>query len=98
MGHGQRHHLEVPGAVQNLSVTGTSQTALKITWETPAADGGTSITKYEVQVSAGESDSNYGTIIPVLPTAPLEHLESGLNLGDTRWFRVRAVNSVGVGH
>ena len=68
---------------------------LVFTWEAPASNGSSPITKYEVEVGI---DGDYRAIpVTVPPRAPLslEYYVTGLSLGDTRWVRVRAVTDVG---
>jgi large repetitive protein len=83
-----------PGSPQNLAATaGDKQVAL--TWAAPASDGGAAITDYRVQYRAAGASTwvTYpdGTSTNLFATVTL------LVNGTTYDFRVRAINSVGLG-
>ncbi len=80
--------LGTPGAVGSLSAT-ASDGKVTLSWNAPAADGGSAITGYQYQYSP--SGSGWTAVSDVSATV------SGLTNGTTYTFEVRAVNSVGEG-
>ena len=77
----------VPGAPQNFTVTATGGQAT-LTWDPPASDGGSPVTKYQVQKDGdGWIDVPAGTI----------YAYPGLTAGTAYIFQVRAVNATGDG-
>ena len=84
--------LVAPGAPTNLIATpGNAQVIL--TWQAPASDGGSPITGYKLYRSA-TSGGTYSLIAS--PTA-LTYTDTGLTNGQTYWYKVSAVNAIGVG-
>ncbi len=68
---------------------------INLDWEAPASGGGSSITEYEVEVSANGG----GTWDFLGSTRPnvTEFRHTGLDAGDRRHYRVRARNAAGAG-
>ena len=80
-------YVTIPAAPQNLAATpGDGQVALS--WATPASDGGSEITRYEVS-SDGSNWTDVGDVTGYTVT--------GLTNGQSYTLSVRAVNAVGTG-
>ena len=69
-----------------------NQTVIRVTWEAPEDPPGAPVTNYDVRVSA--DGINYSTLARVGDVTTYYH--GGLLAEAKRWYRVRAVNSVGV--
>ncbi|MFC6286401.1 peroxidase family protein [Nocardioides sp. GCM10027113] len=82
----------LPGAPTIGTATAGNQSAT-VTWTAPA-DGGSALTEYRVQVRRGTNVVR--TVLGVSPAAT-STVVGGLTNGVAYNFRVRAVNSVGVG-
>ena len=79
-------------AAATLSLTGTTG-GVGLSWTTPA-NGGSAITGYQVlrgTTSGGE------TVLTTVPAATTSYVDSTAAAGTTYFYRVAAVNSVGVG-
>jgi hypothetical protein len=82
----------VPSAPTNLSATPGNVTVV-LTWTVPADDGGSAIMNYNVYRSTTEAGT-YSLIAS--PTAPI-YSDTGRTNGQTYWYKVNAVNAIGVG-
>ncbi|MGI0088110.1 MAG: fibronectin type III domain-containing protein [Nitrosotalea sp.] len=81
----------VPSAPQNLQATaGNSQ--ISLSWTAPASNGGSAITSYNVYrgTTAGAESST-----PIASTSSTTYNDTGLTNGQTYYYTVKAVNSVG---
>lgn len=83
----------VPGA-PTIGAAAPGNTSATVRWTAPAPNGGPAITSYRVQVRIGTTVVR--TINGIAPTAT-SALVTGLANGTSYTFRVRAVNSAGVG-
>jgi subtilase family serine protease len=83
----------VPSAPQNLVATaGNAQVALK--WNAPSSNGGAAITGYNVY--RGATTGGEGTTaIANLSGSTTSYTDTGLTNGNTYYYTVKAVNSVG---
>jgi hypothetical protein len=68
-------------------------TIIHVGWEEPDSDGGSAITGYKVEVS--EDGLAYTDLLA--STAHFHATQTGLEEGDTRYFRVKAINANGTG-
>ena len=85
-----------PGAPRALTATARGANVIRLDWVAPASNGGTAITGYRIEVSE-DAGSNWADL--VANTTATTHLHSGLSEGDTRHYRVSAINAVGTsGH
>ncbi|MDD4401916.1 MAG: cell wall-binding repeat-containing protein [Desulfitobacteriaceae bacterium] len=77
-----------PTAPQNFTVT-AGDTQVELSWTAPASDGGSAIIKYQVSKDNGSNwtDADLNT----------SHIFTGLTNGTEYTFKVRAINSVGLG-
>jgi hypothetical protein len=82
----------VPGTPTNLTTT-PANAQVVLAWTAPVDDGGSAITGYKLYRSA-TSGGTYSLIAS--PTA-LTYTDTGLTNGQTYWYKVSAVNAIGVG-
>ena len=75
--------------------TAVSGTTVMLTWVAPAATGGAAITGYAIQVST-TGTGGWGSLA-TKAAADTSHDHTGLRAGDTRYYQIRAMNSVGSG-
>ena len=80
------------GPPTNVDAVPDGDTAIDVTWHAPEDDGGTPITRYEVQWSAdGASGWQSAGVTSDGDTLTLKH--TGLTFGTTRYYRVAARNN-----
>jgi len=85
----------ISSAPINVRATADGDSAIDVSWSAPADDGGTPITRYEVQWSAdGVSGWNNAGSTPDGATLTLKN--TGMTFGTTRYYRVAARNSAGM--
>ncbi len=84
-----------PGAPTGLTATADGQTTINLSWTAPSNTGGAAITGYRVEVSPNGTD-NWTDL--VANSAATTYSHTGLSAGTTRYYRVRAINSVGAGN
>jgi predicted phage tail protein len=83
----------VPAAPAGLTaVVGNAQVTLK--WATPASDGGSPVTGYDLYVG---TTANFNGTVPLAKVTSNTVTVTGLANGATYYFRVTAVNKVGEG-
>jgi titin len=87
--------LDIPSAVQSLTVSATGIGQLSVSWSAPASNGGSAITDYVVEGSAN-GGANWLTVNDGVSTTTSAVL-SGLSNGTTYQVRVRAKNAIGEG-
>ena len=81
----------VPGAPAGLTATpGNAQVTLK--WDTPASDGGSPVTGYDLYV---ETTAHFNGRVPLAKVTGNAVTVTGLVNGTTYYFRMTAVNKVG---
>ena len=83
----------VPGPVSTGGSVAGDQ-SVRLTWTPPADDGGSAITGYLIEYSAGIA--SYGASVAALST-DTSVVISGLTNGSTYFFRIKAVNDAGEG-
>ena len=86
----------VPGAPTSLSATVGSTTSIDLSWTAPADNGGRVISGYKIEVSA-DSGTTWTVLVATTGSTDTTYEHSGLTIGDTRHYRVSAINSVGTG-
>ena len=80
------------GPPTNVDAVPDGDTAIDVTWDAPEDDGGTPITRYEVQWSAdGVGGWQSAGVTSDGDTLTLKH--TGLTFGTTRYYRVAARNN-----
>ncbi len=86
---------EAPRIPTSLVASATSDTMITISWIAPDDNGGSDITRYELQVSNNGS-TGWSALGGSLTTPAYEH-SSGLTAGTTKYYKVRAYNVAGAG-
>ena len=85
----------ISSAPRDVSAVPDGDSAIDVSWSAPADDGGTPITRYEVQWSAdGVGGWNNAGSTPDGATLTLKN--TGMTFGTTRYYRVAARNSRGL--
>lgn len=83
-----------PGTPTGLAATAVSATQINLSWNAPSNNGGAVITGYKIEYKTG-SDS-FATLISSTPNSTTKYQHAGLTTGTTYYYRVFAINSVGV--
>ena len=83
-------------APTNLTTTTPSTTQIGLSWSDPYKDGGAPITGHKIEVSS-DAGNNWTTLIADTGSTLTTHAPSGFVPGDTRHFRVSAINKIGTG-
>ena len=86
----------VPNAPTSVTTSNPSSSQIGLSWTAPTKNGGLNITGYKVEVSADSGD-NWTTLIADTESTLTSYLHSGLTPGDTRHYRISALNSAGTG-
>ena len=84
-----------PGAPTGLTATADGQTEIDLSWTAPSDDGDSSITGYQIEVS--EDGSNWRDLVANTGSTSTSYSHTGLTAGNTRHYRVSAINSAGTG-
>ena len=87
---------DVPSTPTGLTARTSGRTRIDLSWDTPASDGGTPITGYRIEVSS-DGGSNWSDLVANTGNANRTYPHTGLTAGDTRHYRVSAVNANGTG-
>ena len=85
----------VPTAPRGLNATGVGNTRINLSWNAPDSDGGSPITGYKIELSS--NSNSWTTRIANTGSANRTYSHTGLSTGDTRHYRVSAINSSGTG-
>ena len=85
----------VPTAPRNLEATAVGDNRINLTWDAPSSDGGSTITGYRIQVSTNRN--TWTTRVANTGSSNRTHSHTGLSAGDTRHYRVSAINASGTG-
>jgi len=83
-----------PGAPTGLQAQAGGPTSITLTWTAPTNTGGANITGYKIDVSP-DGSSNWTNLVASHNTTSYSH--TGLTGGNTRHYRVSAINSAGTG-
>ena len=86
---------EAPGAPTNLMAEADGGTRIELTWTAPADDGGSAITGYRIEVSDDGSTGSWSDLVADTGSAATSYTDTGLSSGDTRHYRVSAINPAG---
>ena len=87
--------VNAPGAPTRLTATADGETEVDLSWTAPSDDGGVSITGYRIEVS--NNGSSWSNLEANTNSASTTYTHTGLMAGDTRHYRVSAINSEGAG-
>ena len=85
-----------PGAPTGLTATASGTTAINLSWSAPASTGGSAITGYKIEVSPNGTSGWTDQVANTNSTATT-YAHTGLAAGDTRHYRVSAINTNGAG-
>ena len=85
-----------PGAPTGLTATASGTTAINLSWSAPASTGGSVITGYKIEVSA-DGTSGWTDQVADTSNTTTTYAHTGLAAGDTRHYRVSAINTNGAG-
>ena len=86
----------VPGAPTVLQATASGNTRIDLSWTAPASTGGSAITGYKIEVSS-DGGSNWSDLVANTNSTTTTYSHTGLAAGDTRHYRVSAINTHGAG-
>ena len=84
-----------PGAPTELSATASGPTEIVLSWNAPAYNGGEAITGYRIEMSPDKS--GWSDLVADTNSTSTNYTHTGLVLGDTRHYRVSAINPAGTG-
>ena len=85
---------EAPGKPTNLMAEADGGTRIALSWDAPADDGGSAITGYRIEVS-DDAGSNWEDLVDDTGNDDTTYTHEGLSPGDTRHYRVSAINAEG---
>ena len=83
-----------PGAPTGLSATARGSDEINLSWTAPDSTGGSDITGYKIE-SSSDAGSNWSNLVADTGNTNTAYQHAGLSRGDTRHYRVSAINSVG---
>ena len=95
-GTGRTTATSAPGAPTGLTATASGTTQIDLSWSAPASTGGSAITGYKIEVSANGTSGWTDQVADTNSTATT-YAHTGLGGGDTRHYRVSAINTNGAG-
>ena len=87
--------VDVPGVPTNLSATADGRTAINLAWVAPRNTGNAPTTGYRIEVSS--DGSSWEHLLGNTGSAATTYAHRGLDPGTTRYYRVSAINSAGIG-
>ncbi len=85
----------VPGKPTGLSATPSGSDRINLSWTAPADNGGSAVTGYRIEVST--DGATWADLVADTGSTTTTHSHTGLSLGDTRHYRVSAINVNGTG-
>ena len=85
----------LPSAPRTLTAKEQDKTSIFLRWTEPSDNGGAAISGYEIEVTA-DLDSMW-TVLDTTAASVVDYLDTGLDPGSTRHYRVSAINSAGKG-
>ena len=83
-----------PGTPTGLSATARGSDEINLSWTAPDSTGGSDITGYKIE-SSSDAASNWSNLVADTGNTNTAYQHAGLSPGDTRHYRVSAINSVG---
>ena len=86
----------VPTAPKDLNATAVGDTRIDLSWDAPSSTGGSTLTGYKIEVSPN-GRSNWTDLVANTNNTNDTHSHTGLSTGDTRHYRVSAINASGTG-
>ena len=85
-----------PSAPRDLNATAVGNNRINLSWDAPSSNGGSTITGYKIEVS-NNGRNNWTTRVANTGSSSRTHSHTGLSAGDTRHYRVSAINASGIG-
>ena len=85
-----------PGVPTDLTAAPSSAAQIDLAWNAPAKTGGSDITGYRIEVST-DGGINWSDLVADTESTAPEYEHTGLSAGDTRRYRVSAINAIGTG-
>ena len=86
----------LPGAPRNLTASADGPSAIDLDWDEPATDGGREITGYRIEVSENAGNT-WSDLEKNTRSTNTQYRHEDLSPGETRHYRVSAINSRGAG-
>jgi len=86
----------LPGAPLNLTASADGPSAIDLDWDEPATDGSRAITGYRIEVSENAGNT-WSDLEENTRSTNTQYRHEDLSPGDTRHYRVSAINSRGTG-
>ena len=86
----------VPGAPTSLSATASGSSTIDLSWTAPSGTGGSAVTGYKIEVSS-DGGSSWSDLVADTGNANTTYAHAGLAAGNTRHYRVSAINANGAG-
>lgn len=88
-------NLSATSSPQSLSANAASSSQINLSWAMPQNDGGSPITRYQIERSTNNG-STWSTIMPNTGSTGTTYSDTGLSPNTTYTYRVSAINSVGI--
>ena len=86
----------VPGAPTGLTATPNGATQIDLNWTAPADNGGEAITGYQIEYS-DDGGTSWSVLVADTQSTDTMYSDTTLSGGETRHYRVSAINSIGTG-
>ncbi len=86
----------VPGEPRNLTAEAVGTDTIDLEWDPPSSDGGARITGYLIEVSTN-AGTTWSNLVRNTRNTDTSYSHTGLSGGETRHYRVSAINFNGVG-
>ena len=86
----------MPGAPTGLTATASGTTAINLSWTAPGSTGGSAITGYKIE-SSSDGGTSWTDLVADTSNTTTTYAHTGLTAGDTRHYRVSAINTTGTG-
>ena len=84
-----------PNMPTGLSATSSGTAQIDLEWTAPMDDGGRAVTAYKIEVSDDGSSGSWDDLVADTESADTEYSHTGLSAGQTRHYRVSAINAAG---
>ena len=85
-----------PGAPTGLTATASGGTQIDLAWTAPAGNGGRVITGYQIEYS-DDAGTSWSVLVADTQSTDTLYSDTTLSGGDTRHYRVSAINSIDTG-
>ena len=86
----------VPDKPTGLSAIPSGGNQIDLSWTAPSMDGGSAVTGYRIEVST-DGGTNWTDLVADTGSTDTTYSHTGLSAGDTRHYRVSAININGTG-